>query len=70
MTTFRGNNQERYIRVKHGLLLRGISMTQAARRIGVSPGMITHVAKGVRTSRRVENALARLLGLKRKELLG
>lgn len=50
-------------RVKGALHLRGVSLADIARQLGVTPTTVTVVSKGHRRSRRIENAIAQALGL-------
>ena len=58
----------RYRLIKQSALFTGWTFAEIARRLHVTPAMITHVAKGRRRSKRVERALARACGMKHKEL--
>lgn len=58
----------RYLLIRQGFLLRGMTFADVARRLHVTPGAITHVAKGRRVSRRIRRALARALGTSYSQL--
>ena len=62
--------QVRYETIKQALIPRGKTLAGIARGCGVTLSMVSHVARGRRVSRHVENALARAIGKKRKELWG
>lgn len=59
-----------YIKIRHGLMLRGLSMAAIARKLKCGRAAVTLVAQGKRSSRRIQNALARAVSIKRKELWG
>ena len=49
-------------RIKILLLERDITQREVARRLGVTPGLITNVIKGRATSQYVKDGIARILG--------
>ena len=59
-----------YLKIRHGLMKRGLSMAGIARKLQCGRAAVTLVAQGKRNSRRIQNALARAVGIKRKELWG
>ena len=60
----------RYRLIKQAFMMTDRTFASIARKCHVTPGMVTHVAKGRRVSRRVRRALARALGLSYRELWG
>ena len=60
----------RYVLIRQTLLMRRRTFAAIARRLGVTPAMVTRVAKGDTVSRRVQRALARAIGMKYRELWG
>lgn len=60
----------RYQLIRQRMLWTGKTFAEVARRAGVSAGMVTRVAKGERTSRRVRLVIARVLGVPQREIWG
>ena len=58
----------RYRLIKQGFLLSHQTFSGLARKLGVTPPMITHVARNRRNSKRVRRAIARALGTSIKDL--
>lgn len=58
----------RYKLIRQGFVLQGLTFRDLAKRLKVTPGAITHVAKGRRVSRRIRRALAVSLGTSYKQL--
>ena len=56
--------------IKYQLMIKGTSQREAARKIGVSESMLSMVISGTRRSKRIEKALARMVGVRHEVLFG
>ena len=57
-------------RVKLILSIRGIKQKDIARALNLNPATVSQVVAGKRRSRRIENYIAQITGIKREELFG
>jgi transcriptional regulator with XRE-family HTH domain len=63
-------NRKRALRVRVELLKRGITLKDLAARIGISDRMIFYVLRGERSSLRVQQGIAGVLGISFEKLWG
>ena len=61
-------NAERYLDLKGKMARAGIKCNRIARRLKVSPALVTYVLQGRKKSVRVRRALARALNTKMEDL--
>jgi len=55
-------DDKRHAKIKAALGLKGISLSDIARELSITPSTVSIVSKGYRRSRRVEEAIASALG--------
>lgn len=61
-------DDKRHANIKAALSLRGRSLSDIARKLGVAPTTISIVSRGIRRSRRIEEAIAGELGMQAGQL--
>ena len=54
--------------IRMALIARGIRMSEIARKVGYAPSYVTMVAQGERHNKRIQAALCRATGIRRREL--
>ena len=62
------DDKARELRIRTLLLNRGIKLVTIADRLSVSQPFVTMIVQGSRRSRRVEQGIARMLGVKREDI--
>lgn len=55
-------DDKRHAKIKGALNLKGTSLSEIARALGVTPSSVSIVSRGYRRSRRIEQAIADALG--------
>lgn len=58
----------RYKLIRQSFIMHGRTMSGLACELGVSPALVTMVARGQRRQKRVQDALAAVVGIERSEL--